>query len=117
MRTVDKPWGSEIIWAETSNYVGKILIINPGQKLSRQYHNVKEETFMVLNGILTLEIGSDDVDSFELYPNETYHCLPGTIHRMINDSDHNSGPIRIVEVSTNHLDDVVRLADDYGRQS
>jgi mannose-6-phosphate isomerase len=116
MRTVDKPWGSEIIWAETSNYVGKILIINPGQKLSRQYHNTKEETFMVLNGVLTLEIGSgDDIDSFELDPNETYHCLPGTIHRMINDPDHNNGPIRVVEVSTNHLDDVVRIEDDYGR--
>ncbi len=60
MRIVDKPWGHEEIWAETKDYVGKILEINPGHKLSRQYHNLKEETFRVLEGILTLEIGAKD---------------------------------------------------------
>ena len=50
MRTVVKPWGYEEIWAETFNYVGKILVIKPGHRLSRQYHNLKEETFRVLSG-------------------------------------------------------------------
>jgi mannose-6-phosphate isomerase len=46
MRTVDKPWGKEEIWGETDKYLGKFLYINAGEMLSRQYHEVKEETIM-----------------------------------------------------------------------
>lgn len=115
-RRIDKPWGYEEIWAETDNYVGKILVINPGHKLSRQYHNVKEETFMVMSGILTLEVGQgDEMRKFYLYAGKSFHCPPKTIHRMINQTNLNADPIKIVEVSTPHLGDVVRLEDDYKR--
>ncbi len=57
MRRVTKPWGYEIIWAETDRYVGKILHIAAGQKLSRQYHLKKDETFLVEAGEMDLEIG------------------------------------------------------------
>lgn len=113
-RIVNKPWGFESIWAETSNYVGKVLVINGGQRLSRQYHEQKEETFLVNWGSMTLEIGvpsSPDFQTIEMNPGDTYHCPPGRVHRMC------AGPIgvHVVEVSTNHLDDVVRITDDYGR--
>jgi len=48
MRRVNKPWGYEIIWAETADYVGKVLHINAGHRLSKQYHKIKEETLYVL---------------------------------------------------------------------
>jgi len=113
MRMVEKPWGYEEIWAETPNYVGKILHINSGHKLSRQYHNIKEETFRVLSGILTLEIGEGkDIVFFDMKPGDVYHCPPKTIHRMLSLTAH---PVEVLEVSTNHLDDVVRLEDDYKR--
>ena len=118
MRFVDKPWGSEEIWAETSTYVGKILTIEPGHKLSRQYHELKEETFRVLEGILTLEIGDKNDPDFHimhLYDGDSFHCPPKTIHRMVNDLGKNQKPVKVLEVSTNHLDDVVRLEDDYKR--
>lgn len=116
MRTVDKPWGHEKIWAETTSYLGKVLVINPGHKLSRQYHNFKEETFMVLQGVLTLEIGTgSDMRTLLLQPGESYHCPPGTIHRMICDSSKNQEPVQVAEVSTAYPDDVVRLEDDYKR--
>ena len=38
MKKIDKPWGHEIIWAETKDYIGKIIHINPGHRLSLQYH-------------------------------------------------------------------------------
>ena len=44
MRVVEKPWGKEEIWAETDKYLGKFLYINVNEMLSRQYHEVKEET-------------------------------------------------------------------------
>lgn len=111
---VDKPWGFEAIWAQTDDYVGKMLHIVKSNRLSRQYHEIKEETIHVLEGLLTLEIGHPDADTFQVLkmnPGETFHITPGLIHRFCAyDSD-----VKICEVSTPHLSDVVRLEDDYSR--
>jgi mannose-6-phosphate isomerase len=112
MRRVDKPWGYELIWAETSRYVGKILHITAGQRLSRQYHDVKEETFLVQTGEMDLEIGADaERKTLRMKPLDVFHCLPKTIHRMVAVTD-----VDVVEVSTPELGDVVRLEDAYGRE-
>jgi mannose-6-phosphate isomerase len=112
MRRVDKPWGYELVWAETPRYVGKILHITKGQRLSRQYHQKKDETFLVQSGEMDLEIGpADSVETLRLRAGDAYHCTPGTIHRMVGVTD-----VDVVEVSTPELDDVVRLEDSYGRE-
>jgi len=112
MRRVEKPWGYELIWAEAERYVGKILHINAGQKLSRQYHNKKEETFLVQKGEMDLEIGvGADIKIIRMKEFDTFHCLPKTVHRMVGVTD-----VDVLEVSTNDLDDVVRLEDQYGRE-
>jgi len=112
MRRVEKPWGYEIVWAETDRYVGKVLHIAKGQKLSRQYHERKDETFFVQTGEMDLEIGQGaDTKTLRLHPGESFHCTPRTIHRMIGITD-----VDVIEVSTPELDDVVRLEDAYGRQ-
>jgi len=113
--TVTKPWGHEELWAQTSRYVGKILFIKSGQRLSRQYHSVKEETIMVLEGVLTCEHGpyfdGDKVYSITMTPGDIFHVPTGTIHRFGAEE----GDVRIVEVSTPEIEDVVRLEDDYRR--
>lgn len=112
MRKIEKPWGYEIIWAETDRYVGKILHIEKGFSLSLQYHVVKDETVMVQSGILTMQTGQDySSRSFKMKVGESFHISPGTIHRM----SAVEGPVDVIEVSTPELDDVVRLADNYGR--
>jgi mannose-6-phosphate isomerase len=114
MRTVTKPWGIEEIWAEGSTYVGKFLYINFGEKLSRQYHEVKEETICVLEGRLALEIGMPDEPDFRteyLGPGQTFHIEPGTVHRFCATNDN----VKLVEASSPEIDDVVRLEDDYNR--
>ena len=111
MRIVQKPWGHEQIWAETDKYLGKILYVNKGHRLSRQYHNVKHETIMVLSGTLCLEIGAAGENVIMLAPEATYEILPGTIHRFCATSD----DVSILEVSKPEIDDVVRLSDDYAR--
>lgn len=112
MRKVDKPWGHEIIWAATDRYVGKVLFIRAGQRLSRQYHRLKDETFLVKSGEMRLEVGPvDAVEAITMTEGDTYHCAPLTIHRMIAVTD-----VEVVEVSTPELDDVVRLEDAYGRE-
>jgi quercetin dioxygenase-like cupin family protein len=112
MRRVDKPWGHEIVWAETARYVGKVLHIRAGHRLSRQYHRVKEETLMVQSGEMDLEVGpADAAETRRMKPGDVFHVLPGTIHRMIGVTD-----VDVLEVSTPELDDVVRLEDVYGRE-
>jgi mannose-6-phosphate isomerase len=112
MRRVEKPWGYELIWAETARYVGKLLHINAGQRLSRQYHRVKEETLFLQGGEMVLEIGPKEaLKTRQMTKGDVFHVTPGTIHRMIAVSD-----VDIIEVSTPELDDVVRLEDVYGRE-
>jgi|TARA_R100000008_G_scaffold83905_1_gene70029 mannose-6-phosphate isomerase len=111
MRIVDKPWGHETIWAETDKYAGKLLTINPGHKLSRQYHEVKEETIYVLAGRLVLETGHDPHQTLILEPGSAYHVKPGHIHRFAAPSE----GCTLIEVSTPELEDVVRLEDEYDR--
>ncbi|HVZ78277.1 MAG TPA: cupin [Gemmatimonadaceae bacterium] len=119
---VPKPWGHETIWAHTDQYVGKILHIKAGQALSVQYHHVKDETVYLLSGELIYRVWDMPVDGDTLPPQakavdvnlklgEAYRITPHTVHQMeaVTDCD-------ILEASTPHLDDVVRLQDRYGRQ-
>jgi mannose-6-phosphate isomerase-like protein (cupin superfamily) len=112
-RVVNKPWGHEEIFAQTADYVGKILFIRRGEALSLQYHEVKEETLRVLDGTLDLVVGPDreHLETISLVGGDVFHLSPRTMHRMTATTD-----CRLLEVSTNHLDDVVRLDDRYGRQ-
>jgi quercetin dioxygenase-like cupin family protein len=111
-RRVQKPWGYEIIWAHTPKYVGKILHITKGHRLSRQYHQIKEETLRVLSGTMDLEVGpAESVKTLTMTAGDTFHVVPHTIHRMIAVEDTD-----VLEVSTSELDDVVRLEDSYGRE-
>jgi mannose-6-phosphate isomerase-like protein (cupin superfamily) len=109
---VEKPWGHELIWAQTGRYVGKILHIRKGHALSLQYHLKKDETVHVLSGSLRFVTGEDGEELREalLRPGESFHITPLLRHRMIAESD-----CEILEVSTPELEDVVRLEDRYGR--
>jgi mannose-6-phosphate isomerase len=111
-RRVEKPWGYEVIWAETDRYVGKILHINAGEALSLQYHEEKDETICVLRGEMRFQAGPsvDELREYVMRANDRFHTRPGTIHRMIAVTD-----CDILEASTPHLADVVRLEDRYGR--
>ena len=109
---VDKPWGHEVIWADTELYVGKILHVNAGEALSLQYHREKDETLYVLSGHVRMEAGPspEDLEAVELRAGDAMRLRPGTVHRMeaLEDSD-------VLEASTPHLEDLVRLDDRYGR--
>jgi mannose-6-phosphate isomerase len=112
IKTVPKPWGHETIWAKTEAYVGKILHIKAGEALSVQYHNVKDETVYLLSGQLIYRIWENDQPKdVDLKIGQAFRITPRTVHQMeaVTDCD-------VLEVSTPHLDDVVRLTDRYGRE-
>lgn len=111
-RRVEKPWGWELIWAEAEPYVGKLLFVRAGQALSLQYHEEKDESWLVHEGRASLELGKvgGPLETIEIRPGDAFRYRPGTVHRVTAIED-----TLIIEVSTNHLDDVVRLEDRYGR--
>jgi mannose-6-phosphate isomerase len=113
-KRVEKPWGHELWWAQTGRYVGKILHVNAGHRLSLQYHVVKDETIHLWSGEMILVLDEDGSGLVEhaMRPGDSYHVRPGTRHRMIAVTD-----CDILEASTPEVDDVVRIEDAYGRRS
>jgi mannose-6-phosphate isomerase-like protein (cupin superfamily) len=112
-RRVEKPWGHELIWAHTDRYVGKLLVIETGKRLSFQYHEAKDEWIHVLSGrlLLTLETAEGVVEDREVGPGEGARVPVGRRHRYAAIET-----CTLIEVSTPELDDVIRLEDDFGRE-
>ena len=107
IKAIEKPWGREVIIAFEEEYAGKILEVKKGHRLSYQYHKKKKETMHVFRGRMKLvheggEILMKSGDSITLHP--------GECHRIEALTD-----LKVIEVSTSHLDDVVRIEDDYKR--
>jgi mannose-6-phosphate isomerase-like protein (cupin superfamily) len=113
VRRVEKPWGYELIWALTDVYCGKVLFVKAGHALSLQFHREKDESWLVQAGRAKLELGDagESVLREEVVgPGAAFRYRPGTVHRVTAVED-----TTILEVSTPHLDDIVRLEDAYGR--
>jgi mannose-6-phosphate isomerase len=113
-RIVPKPWGQERIWAQTDRYVGKVIAIKAGNRLSLQTHRLKDEWILIQRGHLSLHHGGElDAMAVDvLGPGTQRHIPVGLIHRFeATDED-----VELIEISTPELDDVVRLEDDYGRE-
>ena len=109
---VPKPWGYELVWAQTNKYVGKLLHIKAGHSLSLQFHRKKDETIHLLRGRMIYRVRRNGVlRKVAFRKGQSFHNTPGTVHQMeaITDCD-------LLEASTPHHRDVVRLKDRYGRE-
>lgn len=118
VETIEKPWGREIKWAHTAHYVGKILEVNAGERLSIQYHKEKVETMYVMSGTGYLYFYNMDEDgepsvtsSIFLTKGVKVHIPPKQIHSVQATED-----MVILEASTNNLNDLVRIKDIYNRK-
>ena len=108
----EKPWGYELLFAQTPKYAGKIIFVKKGHRLSLQYHEKKDESMYIYQGKVRIEIeGSDSrMVSRVAEPGYSIRIPPGTKHRLEAIED-----TTLLEVSTPELEDVVRVEDDYGR--
>jgi mannose-6-phosphate isomerase len=91
-----------------------VLFVKAGESLSLQYHEQKDESWLIQSGLAKIELGSVSDEKLVkevVGPGAAFHYRPGTVHRITAVED-----TTILEVSTPHLDDVVRLADSYGRE-
>ena len=108
MQKIKKPWGYEIWFAQTDKYVGKYIFVEKGNRLSYQYHEVKDETMLVIRGQGMITIGGTVIPFNE---GDVQHIAPHVKHRI----EATGTDMGIIEVSTPEVDDVIRVEDDYGR--
>ena len=108
MTRIEKPWGWEEILENNTAYTVKRLFMQDGHQCSYQYHKKKLETILVLRGVLTIVLATEEI---VLKEGEIKTIPPPQPHRMR--ASH--GDCLYLECSTSQLGDVVRISDDYGR--
>lgn len=110
--TVVRPWGSYRIIDQGSRFRVKHIVVNPGARLSLQYHHHRAEHWVVVEGTARVVCGER---TFLLRENESTFISIGQVHRLENPG---MIPLRLVEVQSGTYldeDDIVRLDDTYGR--
>jgi mannose-6-phosphate isomerase-like protein (cupin superfamily) len=112
-KRVEKPWGYELHWVRAdAPYIGKVLHIDAGARLSLQVHDQKQESWLLLHGRAAViwETSDGELVETELQPGQGYSTKIGQKHRLrgITDAD-------ILEVSTPEAGTTWRLEDDYAR--
>ncbi len=113
VRKVEKPWGYELHWTpDKLPYMGKILHVNEGKRLSLQIHDQKQESWLIMNGRAKVVWDNDNGELIEteLQAGQGYTTRVGQRHRLIGITD-----CDIIEVSTPELGTTFRLEDDYKR--
>jgi len=107
-----RPWGWFEVLTEHTTYTVKRLVVNPGKRLSYQFHYKRSEHWVITQGVgnfilnaTNRQVGVGDVLTINL----------GDHHRI-----HNTGAedLIIIETQLGECDesDIVRIDDDYGRQ-
>lgn len=113
VKRIDKPWGYELHWTPSDKpYMGKLIHINSGARLSLQVHDKKQESWFLINGRgkVIWENTDGELIETELEQNKGYSCALGQRHRLAAVSD-----CDIIEVSTPEIGTTFRLEDDYKR--
>lgn len=113
VKRVEKPWGYELHWVpENLPYMGKVLHINKGKRLSLQIHDKKQESWFLLSGRAKVvwDNNKGELIETELENGKGYTCSLGQRHRLIGITD-----CDVLEVSTPEIGTTYRLEDDYKR--
>ena len=109
-KIVKKPWGRELWYALGPSYLGKIIEIEKGKRLSLQFHRVKHETVYAFKGDFLIQLGTK---RRRVREGEVVAIPPNTVHRF----EAAYGRVVLLEASSPEHEDVVRLSDDYGRKT
>ncbi|WP_148624157.1 mannose-1-phosphate guanylyltransferase/mannose-6-phosphate isomerase [Aliarcobacter cryaerophilus] len=108
-----RPWGSYTVLEESNGYKIKKIEVTPWKRLSLQTHKYRNEHWVVVSGIATVEVNNN---TFLLNENESTYIKAGQIHRLSNNTD---APLVIIEVQVGIYtgeDDITRFEDDFKRE-
>ena len=111
-RTVERPWGSFTLLAQSDGYKIKKIIVEPRKRLSLQSHRHRSEHWVVIAGMARVQRGEEVV---EMTVNQATYIPKGVAHRLENPGD---APLEIIEVQNGDYvgeDDIIRFDDDFAR--
>ena len=108
----ERPWGRFFVLHDEPTYKLKRIEVDPGGRLSYQYHHKRSEAWTIVEGtgVITL----DDEDN-EYTKGQTILISQGVKHRIENKGKEK---VVFIEVQTGTYfgeDDIVRIEDDYNR--
>jgi mannose-6-phosphate isomerase-like protein (cupin superfamily) len=108
---IDKPWGTVATYALNQPSSVRVVTVRPGAETSVHYHRMRDETWVVLDPGLEVEVGDEMIspapgDEFMIPAEETHRI------RCVGEA-----PGRILEIAYGYTseDDSQRLEDPYGR--
>lgn len=109
----DRPWGKYYVLEDKPHYKLKRIEVNPGHRLSYQFHHHRQEFWTVIEGEAVVTLDGEEIT---VKYGESIHIPLGAKHRIENRS---SALVVFIEVQTGTYfgeDDIVRLQDDYDRE-
>ncbi|MDD3462278.1 MAG: mannose-1-phosphate guanylyltransferase/mannose-6-phosphate isomerase [Sulfurospirillaceae bacterium] len=112
--TVHRPWGTYSVLEDKLGYKIKKIMVKPGKRLSLQKHFHRNEHWVVVSGTATVRV---EDKTFIVRENESTYIKAGEIHRLENQG---KTPIILIEAQVGSYtgeDDIVRIEDDFNRES
>jgi mannose-1-phosphate guanylyltransferase len=109
---VHRPWGTYASLKEEDGYKVKRITVKPGESLSLQYHHQRAEHWVVVRGTALVQVGDAE---HKTMPGEYRYIPLKEKHRLTNIG---KDQLVLIEVQCGGYlgeDDIVRLADTYGR--
>lgn len=109
---VHRPWGTYATLKEEAGYKVKRITVNPGQSLSLQYHHRRAEHWVAVKGTANVQVGDEE---YKTLPGQYRYIPLKEKHRLTNIGQ---DELVLIEVQCGEYlgeDDIVRLADTYGR--
>lgn len=97
MKIVDKVWGKEYWVVNNELYCFKELHLKKDHFCSMHHHKVKDETFIVHSGLVSIVVNG--IQKL-LFPHDSIRIAPGMEHRFTGLEDS-----VIYEISTTHMDE------------
>ena len=108
----ERPWGRWRVLETGDGFCVKRIEVEPGQRLSLQYHHHRSEDWIIVGGAGLVEC---DAEKLQVRAGDRVRIPLLAHHRIRNTGD---ATLVFIEVQHgSHLDenDIVRVEDDYGR--
>ena len=112
IKSEERPWGRFFVLHDEPTYKLKRIEVDPGGRLSYQYHHKRSEAWTIVEGVGSITL---DCEINDFSKGETFLIPQGVKHRIENKS---SEKVVFIEVQTGTYfgeDDIVRIEDDYNR--
>lgn len=108
-----RPWGFYKTTILNDYFQSKIISVKPGQQLSLQSHNHREEHWIVAHGEGIVQIERSEI---KIESGSSLFIPKGAKHRLTNTNSNDNLIITEVQIG-DYLgeDDIVRYEDNYGR--